>query len=83
MPQAVHITTADASERDGASALLALNHQQFALMQRVMSDGGYTGDDFIAMVKRKIGADVVIARQSDLAHGQITPQRWVVERSFA
>lgn len=83
LPQAVHITTADVSERDGTSALLALNYQQFDLVQRVMADGGYTGDDFVAMVKSTIGADVVIAKQSDLAHGQITPQRWVVERSFS
>lgn len=67
---------------DGANALLVLNHQQFDLVQRVMADG-YTGDDFVAMVKSTIGADVVIAKQSDLAHGQITLQRWVMERSFA
>ncbi|WP_141730294.1 transposase, partial [Lacticaseibacillus rhamnosus] len=28
-------------------------------------------------------ADVIIAKQSDLKNGQVTPQRWVVERSFS
>lgn len=45
LPFAIHITTADVSERDGAIALLALNEEQFDLVQRVMADGGYTGDN--------------------------------------
>ncbi|MFT0650853.1 transposase [Lactiplantibacillus plantarum] len=40
---AVHVTTANVSEHDGANALLALNKSQFDLVQRVMADGGYTG----------------------------------------
>ncbi|MEJ1329403.1 transposase, partial [Lacticaseibacillus paracasei] len=45
LPFAIHITTANVSERDGAIALLALNEEQFDLVQRVMADGGYTGDN--------------------------------------
>ncbi|MCP9358547.1 IS30 family transposase [Liquorilactobacillus satsumensis] len=30
-----------------------------------------------------INAEVIIAKQSDLRHGQVTPQRWVIERSFS
>ena len=46
-------------------------------------DGGYTGDNFASMVRATIGADVIIAKQSDLKHGVVTPQRWIVERSFS
>ncbi|KZU85236.1 Mobile element protein [Lactiplantibacillus plantarum] len=35
LPMAVHVTTANVSERDGANALLALNKSQFDLVQRV------------------------------------------------
>ena len=46
LPFAIHITTANVSERDGAIALLTLNEEQFDFVQRVMADGGYTGDGF-------------------------------------
>lgn len=82
-PQAIHITTANVSERDGAAALLALNSEQFRLVKRVMADGGYTGENFAGLVQNMIGAEMIIAKQSDLKHGRITPQRWVVERSFS
>lgn len=49
-----------------------------------MADSGYTGHDFAESVKAIIGgADVIIAKQSDLKQGIITPQRWIVERSFS
>ncbi len=75
LPMAVHVTT--------ANALLALNKSQFDLVQRVMADGGYTGNNFAQSVQAMINAEVIIAKQSDLRHGQVTPQRWVIERSFS
>ena len=83
LPIAIHITTADISERDSGIALFSLNTQDFEMVQRVMADGGYTGDNFASMVHTIIGADVIIAKQSDLKHGVVTPQRWIVERSFS
>ncbi|WP_406946695.1 transposase [Lactiplantibacillus plantarum] len=74
--------TANVSERDGAIALLALNEEQFDLVQRVMADGLYRRQ-FAQSVHAIIGADVIIAKQSDLKNGKVTPQRWVVERSFS
>lgn len=71
------------SERDGAIALLTLNEERFDFVQRVMADGGYTGNNFAQSVHAIIGADVIIAKQSDLKNGQVTPQRWIVERSFS
>ncbi|OIM22369.1 transposase [Oenococcus oeni] len=46
-------------------------------------DGGYTGNNFAQSVQAMINAEVIIAKQSDLRHGQVTPQRWVIERSFS
>ena len=82
-PQAIHITTASVSEHDSAATLLALNSEQFHLVKRVMADGDYTGENFAGLVQSTIGAETIIAKQSDLKHGWITPQRWVVERSFS
>ncbi|WP_432648633.1 IS5 family transposase [Lactiplantibacillus plantarum] len=83
LPMAIHVTTANVSERNGASALLALNESEFGLVQRIMADGGYTGDNFAQSAQTLVNAEVIIAKQSDLKHGQVTPQRWVVERSFS
>ena len=82
LPQGIHVTTGDVSDRDAASSLLMLHADQFDLVQRIMVDGGYTGDKFASLVGNSIGADVIIAKQSDLKHGHVTPQRWVIERSF-
>lgn len=68
LPVAVHITTANVSKRDGAIALLALNISQFDLVQRVMADDSYTGNDVAESVKAIIRADVIIAKQSDHQH---------------
>jgi transposase len=83
LPIAIHITTADVSERDSGIALFTLNAQEFEMVRRIMVDGGYTGDNFSRMVQTTIGADVIIAKQSDLKHSIVTPQRWLVERSFS
>ncbi|WP_349019189.1 transposase [Lactiplantibacillus plantarum] len=60
-----------------------MNADQFDFVQRVMADGGYIGDNFSQSVHAIIGADGIIAKQSDLKNGKVTPQRWVVERSFS
>ncbi|MGA3279344.1 hypothetical protein ACA598_17295, partial [Lactiplantibacillus pentosus] len=39
---------------------------QFDLVQRVMADGGYTGNNFAQSVQAMINAEVIIAKQSDL-----------------
>ena len=48
-----------------------------------MTDGGYTGDDFAQLVHEILGANVIIAKLSDLKNGQVTPQRRVMERCFS
>lgn len=53
------------------------------MVKRVVADGGYTEKNFAQVVQNIIGAEVVTAKQSDLRHGQVTPQRWVIERSFS
>ena len=58
-----------------------MNSEQFHLVKRMMADGGYTEDNFAGLVQSTIGVEMIIAKQSDLKHEWITPQRWVVERS--
>lgn len=68
-PQAIHTTTANVSERDGEETLLALNSKQFRLVKSVMTDSGYTGDNFAGLAQSTISAETIIAKQSDLKNG--------------
>ena len=49
----------------------------------ILADGGYSGKSFADAVKEKLGANVQIAKRSELHTFAVMPQRWVVERSFA
>ncbi|RND49988.1 hypothetical protein FAM18110_00636 [Lacticaseibacillus paracasei] len=44
LPQAILVTRANVSDRSGALAMFSLASQN--LVQHVMVDGGYTGNDF-------------------------------------
>ena len=82
-PHAVAVTTADVTDRKGA--LLALKRCANSLqdVQSVLADGGYVGKPFAEAVKGLIGAEVLIAKRSELHTFAVMPRRWVVERSFA
>lgn len=82
-PHAVAVTTADVTDRKGA--LLALKRCANSLqdVQSVLADGGYVGKPFAEAVKGLIGAEVQIAKRSELHTFAVMPQRWVVERSFS
>ena len=52
-------------------------------VQKVLADGGYTGEAFETAVRVLIGAEVEIAKRSELHKFAVIPKRWVVESSFA
>ena len=46
LPQAILVTRANVSDRLGAFAMFSLADEKLELVQHVMVDGGYTGNDF-------------------------------------
>lgn len=44
LPQAIHVTTANVSDRDGA--MLAFNSKHLSQVSTILVDGGYTGPNF-------------------------------------
>jgi len=52
-------------------------------VQSILADGGYVGQPFAHAVEELLGAEVQIAKRSELHTFAVMPQRWVVERSFA
>ena len=52
-------------------------------VQKVLVDGGYTGQPFAESVQRLLGATVEAVRRDERHTFVVLPKRWVVERSFA
>jgi transposase len=83
LPHAIHVTTADVTDRNGAIEAISKYQNNLKKMKNLMVDGGYTGDAFADAVAELIGATVEVAKRSELHKFVVTPKKWVVERSFA
>ena len=82
LPHAIHITTADVSDRDGAIDLLCEHGENLIGVKKLLCDGGYTGERFANTVDLTHGAIVEVIKRNELHTFEVIPQRWVVERSF-
>ncbi len=79
------VAPASTPERAGAQALLEPLLPYFPWLRTLWVDGGYSGEDFAAWVRRhrpKLAVEV-IKRTDDLTGFRVLPKRWVVERTFA
>jgi len=83
LPHAIHATTANVTDRDGALEKLRLCAPNLSEAAKVLCDGGYTGENFANAVKALLSADVEIAKRNELHTFAVIPRRWVVERTFA
>ena len=83
LPHAIAVTTADVTDRKGALLALGRCAADLQAVQRILADGGYVGQPFAHAVEELLGAEVQIAKRSELHTFAVMPQRWVVERSFA
>ena len=83
LPHAIHVTTADVTDRAGALAMFDQRRADLNRVQNVMVDGGYTGKPFAAEVQNLLGASVEVVKRIELHTFVVLPKRWVVERSFA
>ena len=83
LPHAIEVSTADVTDREGALWTLLLNVDTLSAVVKLLVDGAYTGEPFAQRVKMLLGAEVEIARRSELHQFAVMPKRWVVERSFA
>lgn len=83
LPHMIHITTADVTDRAGALSGLTVYKENLSKVEKVLADGGYTGEPFAASIKDILGAEVEIAKRNELHTFEVIPKRWVVERSFS
>lgn len=85
LPQAIMLTTAEVSDRSGAIEMVEYYcdvTDNLSLMKKVLVDGGYTGEPFADTIKSLSGAEVEVAKRSELHTFAVIPKRWVVERTF-
>ena len=83
LPHGVEVTTANITDRDGAISLTKKSKENFSLVEKMLVDGGYSGEKFAKEIKKIIGAEVEVVKRSELHTFKVIPKRWVVERSFA
>lgn len=82
LPHAIHITTANITDREGAIEMIGDAKESLMDVKNVLVDGGYSGEKFSLEIKNIIGATVEVAKRSELHKFVVIPQRWIVERSF-
>ena len=83
LPHAIHVTTANVTDRAGALAMFDRRRDGLREVQYVLVDGGYTGKPFATAVQSRLGAAVEVVKRNELHTFVVLPKRWVVERSFA
>ena len=83
LPHAIHVTTANVTDREGAIEMINDTKENLENVKNVLVDGGYSGEKFSSEIKDIIGANVEVAKRSELHKFVVIPKRWVVERSFA
>ena len=83
LPHAIHITTANVTDRAGALAAFRRHQATLSDVTAVLADASYTGENFANSVHNILGCSVEIAKRSELHTFAVIPKRWVVERSFA
>jgi transposase len=82
LPYALSVTPANVTDRNGAIEMFSQTSLPFTTLEKVLADGGFTGEKFADKIKKITGANVEIAKRSELHTFAVIPKRWVVERSF-
>lgn len=80
-PYAIYVTTADVTDRNGAIDMFSQPMLHLPSFEKILCDGGYTGEKFAAKIKVLTGAEVSIAKRPELHKFVVMPKRWVVERT--
>lgn len=79
----IHITKANKTDRDGAIEMFEKTIHSNDNLEKVLVDGGYTGEKFANKIQELLKAKVEVAKRSELHTFKVIPKRWVVERTFS
>ena len=76
LPHAIHVTTANVTDRAGALAMFDRRRANLSQVQNVLVDGGYTGKPFATAVQSLLGASVEVVKRNELHTFVVLPKRW-------
>jgi transposase len=79
------VTAANVTDRNGAVMMTEYYCNVTSNLNSVLKylvDGGYTGEPFANSIKELVGAEVEVAKRSELHTFAVIPKRWIVERTF-
>lgn len=79
----IEITTANVTDREGAVILTKRSKDNLSDVEKMLVDGGYSGERFSREIKKIIGATVEVVKRNELHTFKVIPKRWVVERSLS
>ena len=82
LPHAIHITCANATDRNGALEMIVLHLEDLSSISNFLVDGGYSGENFAHAVKEIHGTTVEVVKRNELHQFKVLPKRWIVERTF-
>ena len=66
LPHALLVTTADVTDRNGAIQMITLHLDNVSCVQKMLVDGGYSGESFARTVKELCGAEVAVVKRNEL-----------------
>ena len=76
------LTPANVTDRDGAIGMVRNYRNKtdnLNLVQKVLVDGGYTGDNFANAIKEELpNAKVEVVKRNELHTFVVLPKRWIV-----
>jgi transposase len=78
LPHAIHVTTADVGDRQGALEMFSRHREALSEVRKALVDGGYTGEPFAQGVAGMLGAAVEVAQRNELHKFVVIPSagRW-------
>ena len=86
LPHALMLTPANVTDRAGAIDMVRYycsETDNLDLVQKVLVDGGYSGDNFANAIKAELpNTKVEVVKRNELHTFVVLPKRWIVERSF-
>lgn len=83
LPRGIKVTAANVTDRDGAIALSKESKENLSRVEKMLVDGGYSGEKFASSVNKIIKATVEVVKRNELHKFKVIPKRRVVERSFS
>ena len=82
LPHGILVTRANVGDREGAIETIKAYAPNLSEIAKVLADGGFSGEPFANAVAWLIGAEVEVAKRSELDKFVVIPKRWIVERTF-